>query len=44
MKTILTAAFVMSLLCVAGANAEPNRHPHRVCTVHHHHRVCRMVR
>jgi len=38
MKKIILAAIALTVLSTAVADARPHRH--RVCTVHHHHRVC----
>ncbi|HTX50879.1 MAG TPA: HHHH-motif protein [Caulobacteraceae bacterium] len=40
MKLIVAATLAFSLLAAGAASA----HPHKVCRVHHHHRVCRIVR
>jgi hypothetical protein len=40
MKLIMAAALVVSMLAAGAASA----HPHKICRVHHHHRVCRIVR
>jgi hypothetical protein len=40
MKLIMAAALAVSMLAAGAASA----HPHRVCMVHHHHRVCHIVR
>jgi hypothetical protein len=46
MKLILASALALSLLAAGSVSAHPIMHhaPHKVCTVSHHHRVCRMVR
>jgi hypothetical protein len=41
MKKIVLAAMALAILGTAAADARPHRH--RVCSVHHHHRVCRWV-
>lgn len=42
MKRVLAGALALSLLAVGAASAHP--HMHKVCTIHHHHRVCHWVR
>jgi hypothetical protein len=38
MKKLAVAVLALSLFGITAAGAAPHRH--RVCTVHHHHRVC----
>lgn len=40
MKRILAGALAISLLAAGAASA----HPHKVCMIHHHHRMCHWVR
>jgi hypothetical protein len=44
MKIVLASAIALSMLAAGAANARPVHHMHKVCTMVHHHRVCRMVR
>jgi hypothetical protein len=42
MKKLITAAFALTVLAVTlGASAADARPRHRICTWHHHHRICR---
>ena len=45
MKKLIAVALAASALAsLAGtADARPHRHQVRVCSMHHHHRVCTMV-
>jgi hypothetical protein len=40
-KKIILAAMTLCILGTVAADARPHRH--RVCSVHHHHRICRWV-
>lgn len=46
MKFVLAATLAVSMLTAGAASARPifHHHPHKVCTMRHHHRVCRWVR
>lgn len=45
MKIVIAMAVAAAALVGAATSADARpHHPHRVCTVRHHHRVCHMVR
>jgi hypothetical protein len=46
MKTVIAIAMAAATVAAVApaANARPHHRPHKVCTIRHHHRVCRWVR
>jgi hypothetical protein len=40
MKKLITAAFALTVLAVTLGAADARPHRHKVCSFHHHHRIC----
>ncbi|HEY4274562.1 MAG TPA: HHHH-motif protein [Rhizomicrobium sp.] len=44
MKILIASALALAVLGSTAVMAAPHGHRHKVCSMHHHHRVCHWVR